>query len=134
MSSSKNQKIEAIDIETSKKKMLCKLPQNLIMDTLGDTLCCRDWKLANDQYWYFVDTKTGKIKHTSLVNQRNGWALEFCGENKSDVLFIYDYDATEDKNDGSYEIHQYKHALISKDDLFAGKDNYRKIKMIGPGR
>ena len=134
LSSSKNQKIEAINIETSEKKMICKLPQNLIMDALGDTLCCRDWDLADTPTWYFVDTKTGKITHTSLVNLCNGWALEFRGETKSDVLFIYDYDATEDKSDGSYEIHQYKHALISKNDLFAGKDNYRKIKMTGPGR
>lgn len=134
LSSSKNQKIEAINIETSEKKMLCKLPQNLILDTLGDTLCCRDWNLADAPAWYFVDTKTGKITHTPLVNLCNGWALDFRGETKSDVLFIYDYDATEDKSDGSYEMHQYKHALISKDDLFAGKDNYRKIKMTGPGR
>ena len=50
-----------------------------------------------------------------------------------DVLFVYDYDATAG-GDGSYEIHQYKHALISKDDLFAGKDSYRKIEMVGPGQ
>ena len=49
------------------------------------------------------------------------------------MLFVYDYDATE-SGDGSYEIHRYKHALISKDDLFAGKDNYRKIEMVGPGQ
>ncbi|MDE6233056.1 MAG: hypothetical protein K2M60_06895, partial [Lachnospiraceae bacterium] len=68
-----------------------------------------------------------------IVNLCNGWAIDFRGETASDVLFIYDYDAT-DYNDGSYEIHQYKHALISKEDLFAEKDNYKKIEMIGSGK
>lgn len=132
ISSEENQNIEALSIKTGERKTLCTLPQNLIMDTLGDMLCCRIWNLSDDQTWYFVDTKTGAITHTPLVIPCNGWSLDFRGETTADVLFIYDYDAT-DHQDGSYEIHQYKHALISKDDLFAGKENYRKIKMIGPG-
>lgn len=133
LSSEENQNIEALDIETGEKRTLCTLPQNLIMDTLGDTLCCRDWNLAGDPIWYFVDTKTGTITKSPLVNLRNGWSLDFRGETEEDVLFVYDYDAT-DNQDGSYEIHQYKYALISKDDLFAGKDSYRAIEMIGPGQ
>lgn len=132
LSSKENQNIEVLDIQTGETKTLCTLPQNLMMDTLGDTLCCRGWDLA-DPTWYFVDTKTGAVTKTPLVIPRNGWSIEFRGETKTDVLFVYDYDATEG-NDSSYEIHQYKHALISKDDLFAGKDSYRKIEMIGPGR
>lgn len=132
LSSKENQNIEVLDIQTGETKTLCTLPQNLMMDTLGDTLCCRGWDLA-DPTWYFVDTKTGAVTQTPLVIPRNGWSIEFRGETKTDVLFVYDYDATEG-NDSSYEIHQYKHALISKDDLFAGKDSYRKIEMIGPGR
>lgn len=132
LSSEENQNIEALDIRTGEKRTLCTLPQNLIMDTLGDTLCCMDWDLT-DSTWYFVDTRTGTVTQTPLVILRNGWSLEFRGETETDVLFVYDYDAT-DHQDGSYEIHQYKHALISKDDLFAGKENYRKIEMIGPGR
>lgn len=132
-SSEKNQNIEVLNIKTGKKKTLCRLPQNLIMDAFEDTLCCRVWDLASDPTWYFVNTKTGAVTKTPLVNLRNGWSLEFCGETSKDVLFVYDYDATE-SNDGSYDIHQYKHALISKKDLFAGKDNYRRIKMIGPGQ
>lgn len=131
LSSGENQNIEALDIRTGEKKTLCALPQNLIMDTLGDTLCCRDWNLGNPA-WYFVDTKSGEITRTPLVVLCNGWSLDFRGETETDVLFIHDYDAT-DNHDGSYEIHQYKYALISKKDLFAGKDNYRKIEMIGPG-
>ena len=133
LSSADNHNIEVLDIKTGDKKTLCTLPQNLIMDTLGDTLCCRRWDLAGDHTWYFVDTNTGTVTKTPLVIPRNGWSIEFRCETKTDVLFVYDYDATE-SGDGSYEIHRYKHALISKDDLFAGKDNYRKIEMVGPGQ
>lgn len=133
LSSQANQNIEVLDIKTSEKKTLCTLPQNMIMDTLGDRLCCRGWDLADNPVWYFVDTKTGEITNTPLKILYNGWSIDFRGETAQDVLFVYDYDATETQN-GSYKIYQYKHALISKDDLFAGKDNYRRIEMIGPGQ
>lgn len=133
LSSEENQNIEVLDISTGEKKTLCALPQNLIMDTLGDKLCCREWNLAGDPAWYFVDIKTGAVTKTPLVIPRNGWSIEFRCETETDVLFVYDYDATESSG-GSYEIHQYKHALISKDNLFAGQDSYRKIEMIGPGQ
>lgn len=132
ISSKENQNIEALDIKTGEKKTLCALAQNLIMDTLGDRLCCREWNLAGNPIWYFVDTKTGEITHTPLKIQCNGWSVDFCGETAQDVLFIYDYDAA-DNHDGSYSIYGYKYALISKDDLFAGKENYREIEMIGSG-
>ncbi len=132
LSSRENQNIEALDIKTGVKTTLCALPQNLILDAFGDTLCCRGWNLAEDQQWYFVDTNTGSVAKSPLVNLYNGWSLEFRAETKTDVLFVYDYDAT-DNHDGSYSVHKYRHALICKDDLFAGKDNYRKIEMIGPG-
>ncbi|MCM1499233.1 MAG: hypothetical protein NC124_12275 [Clostridium sp.] len=134
LSSNENQNIEAINLETGEKKTLCTLPQNLMMYTFEDTLCCRDWNLGGEnQTWYFVDTKTGEITQTPLVNQCNGWALEFCGETEDEALLIYDYDAT-GYGDGSYEIHQYKYALMKKADLFSGKENYRSIEMIGAGR
>lgn len=132
LSSSENQNIEGLNILTGEKKIVCTLSQNLILDVLGDMLCCRDWNLAKDFTWYFVDTKTGEIYHSSLVNKCNGWDLEFCAETASDILVINDYDAKKN-SDESYEIYQIKYALISKKDLFFGKENYRNIKMIGPG-
>lgn len=132
-SSSENQNIEALNIETGERKTLCTLPQNLIMDSIGDTLCCQDWDLAGNHTYYFINTKTGDITHTPLTIRCNGWSIEFHAETSSDVLFVYDYDAQK-YSDGSYDIFQYKHALISKDDLFAGLDSYRKIEMIGPGQ
>lgn len=133
LSSKENQNIEEIDTKTGEKKTICSLRENCIMDTLGDVLCCRGWDLADDPVWYFVDTKTGAITHSPLTIPCNGWSIDFRGETAQDVLFVYDYDATGSK-DGSYEIHRYKHALISKSDLFAGKESYRKIEMIGSGQ
>lgn len=133
LSSEENQKVEAVTIETGERRTLCTLPQNLIMDVLGDMLCCRAWDLAGDQTWYFVSTKTGDVTKTPLVNLCNGWSLEFRGQTASEVLFVYDYDA-EKFNDGSYEINQKKHALISKEALLAGREDYRKIEMVGPGQ
>lgn len=133
LSSADNQNIDVINIETGERRTLCALPQNCIMHVLGDRLCCRSWDLTGDETYYFVDTKTGDVCNCPLVNLCNGWSIEFYAETSSDVLFVYDYDAL-NLGDGSYEIYQCKCALISKDDLFAGKDNYRKIEMVGPGQ
>ena len=54
-------------------------------------------------------------------------------ESGPDVLVIYDYDATAGM-DGSYEIHQYRYALIPMTDLLSGNPNYRPITMIGTGK
>ncbi len=124
--------IEGINIKSGERKTICTIEQNLIMNVIDDMLCCRDWNLSSDHTYYFVNMKTGEIMHSMLVNQYNGWDLEFRAETSSDMLVVYDYDAT--KNiDGSYEIHQYKYALITKEDLFMGRQNYRKINMIGHG-
>lgn len=131
VSSSENENIESYNLETGEKKTLCSLPQNCIMGTFDNTLYCQEWDLTKPTI-YFVNTETGAITSTPIVNKCNGWAVEFRGETASDVLFIYDYDATA-HNDGSYEIYRYKYALISKDDLFGGWENYREIEMIGSG-
>lgn len=132
VSTPESRSIEGINVKTGEKSTLCEFSETQIMDAIGDVLCCRDWDLAGDQTWYFVDTKTGEVSHCALVNQNNGWSLEFKAVTASDVLVVYDYDA-EGHSDGSYEIFRYKYALISKEDLFAGNGNYRKIEMIGAG-
>lgn len=132
LSGTESQDIERLDLTTGERDTVCTLPQNLIMGVIGDVLCCRDWDLAGDATYYFVDTNTGEISHSSLVNQCNGWSLEFYADTSSDVLVVYDYDADKGSDD-SYEIHRYQCALISKEDLFAGNANYRKIDMIGKG-
>ncbi|MCM1190406.1 MAG: hypothetical protein NC541_14065 [bacterium] len=133
LSTKGNQNIDVVHLDTGERRTVCTLPQNCLMDTLGDVLCCRDWNLGANPVWYFVDTKTGAITHSPLTIPCNGWAIDFRCETASDVLFVYDYDAT-GHSDGSYEIHQYRHALISKSDLFAGRENYRIINMINTGK
>ncbi len=125
--------IQCINLQTGEQTTLCTLTQNLIMDVIGDTLCCRTWNLSEDFTWYFVDTGTGTVSHSTLVNRCNGWDLEFRAESGPDVLVIYDYDATAGM-DGSYEIHQYRYALIPMTDLLSGNPNYRPITMIGTGK
>lgn len=131
LSSSESEDIEVLNIETGERKTLCSIRQNFIQDGIGDMLCCRDWSLTEEQY-YFINTETGNITCSPLVNRCNGWAIEFRGETTSDILIVYDYDAQK-YSDDSYEIYRYKYALISKEDLFAGRDDYREIEMIGPG-
>lgn len=122
-----------IDLNSGTEKVLTALRQNNICDTVGDALVCRTWNMTEDYSLYFVDTVTGEISHSELVNQRNGWALELMGETEEDVLVIYDY-AADELSDGAFEIEQYKYALISKDDLYSGRASFRSIDMIGRGR
>lgn len=132
ISTSDRKGIVAYDMKTGKKKRIGSLTNNQIMYKVGDVLWCRGWDLTKDDTYYFLNTKTGKVSHSTLVNKNNGWALEIRAFNESDVLVVYDYDATKNEDD-SYEIHRYKCALISKEDLYAGREKYRKIKMIGSG-
>lgn len=126
-------RIKALDLATGEEKTLCELTQNMILDTLGELLCCRTWDMSSDYTYYFVDTGTGEVSHSGLVNLCNGWDLTFKADCGDDVLAVYDYDA-QDNGDGSYEIFQEYYALISKEDLLAGRENYRKIDMVERGR
>lgn len=124
--------IKSINLDNNKEKQLCSLSQNSIMDTFDNVLCCRAWDMASDYTYYFVNTETGKIKNSPLVNKSLGWSLEFKAEIGSRVLAVYDYEA-DSLGDGAYDITQYKYALIKKSDLYAGKAAYHPIKMIGKG-
>lgn len=127
-----SKKILAVNVSTGEETLLCTHPQNYIVGTLGNMLCCQNLNTFTDPTYYFVDTDTGEIRHSELVNKSLGWSLELVAETDSDVLVIYDYDAVSADGE-SYEIRLYQHGLISKEDLFSGKDNYRKIQMAGRG-
>lgn len=132
ISSEDNGRIERIDLRTKEQSTLAELSQCNIMGTLSDTLVCRSWDMADDYTLYFVNTADGTVSHCGLVNKYNGWALEMMGETENDAIVIYDYDA--DANpDGSYEVYQYKFALITKSDLYVGTDSFRPIEMTGKG-
>lgn len=124
--------IAAYDFSSGEEKTLCTLSQSAIITTLGNLLCCRTADLTSDFTYYFVDTGTGEIHHSPLVNQTLGWSLEFKADLGAQVLVVYDYEATP-FGDDSYEITQYKYALITMEDLLTGNANYHPIHMIGRG-
>lgn len=129
--------IIGVDAATGEQRTVCTLSQNNIWGTVGNMLYCREWysQTAQADYtYYFVNVNTGEIHHSGLVNKSLGWSLDIKAETESDVLVVYDYDAAPSRlNDGGYEIRLYQHGLISKEDLYAGKDHYRKIQMVGKG-
>ena len=100
---------------------------------MRDTLCCVSIEDVNDKSLYFVDMESGEVKRSMLTNLSLGWQLDILAETEREVLVIYDYDA-KDNGDGSYEILQYKYALISKEDLYNGVAGYKPVTMLGRGR
>ena len=133
VSDSDTGQIKVINLETKEEKLLCTLAQNYILNTFDHVLCCDSWDDEKDHTYYFANTETGEVRHSSLVNQALGWPLELKAEAGSQILVIYDYEYTS-LGDDSYDITQYKYALINKDDLYAGNANYEPIQMIGKGR
>lgn len=133
VSEASSKDIIAIDLRNGNTSTLASLTQNNIMGVFSDMLICQTWDLTDDYTLYFVSTKDGQVSHCTLTNKCNGWPLEVICQAGNDALVIYDYKA-DANSDGSYEIHQYKYALIAKEDLYAGKDTFRPIEMIGKGR
>lgn len=119
--------IKSIVPETGEEKTIARFPQSQIMEGFGNLLCCRDFDLA-DSTWYFVNTDTGEISHSTLVSLSGG-SLEFKAVTGKDVLVINDYDTGD-----MYDFIQYHYALISLEDLMAGRPNWRRIEMIGSGQ
>lgn len=132
VSNSETGEIKTINLTTKEEKVLCTLAQNYIMNTFDHVLCCDTWNDENDRTYYFVNTDTGEVQHSSLVNQALGWNLKFKAEVGSQILVIYDYEYTP-LGDNSYDITQYKYALIDKSDLYAENAKYEPILMVGKG-
>lgn len=125
--------VRSVDLITGQEKELYRAQEGAcyLYQKIGDKLCCEE-KLEGHEFSY-IDVDTGEICRSSLVNKSLGWRLEFRGVLDSDVLVIYDYEATPLYGE-SYEIIRYQFGLISQEDLFAGNDNFRRINMIGKGR
>ena len=121
--------ITSVNLHTGQQTELCKIPQDALFGIIGDKLYTRD---GSDYTYYFIDVNTGEISHSGLVNKSLGWSLDIIAEAGDQVLTIYDYDATP-KGDGSYTINGYQYGLINKEDLYAGRDNFIPINMIGKG-
>lgn len=120
--------ITRVDLHSGEQTELCKISQDSIWGLVGEKLYTRD---ESNYTYYFIDVNTGEIIHSGLLNNL-GWNLDIIAEVGDQVLTIYDYDATA-KGDGSYNINGYQYGLISKEDLYAGRDNFIPISMIGKG-
>lgn len=125
--------ITRLNLDTGEQSVLASLKQNYIYYVLGDTLCCVSTEDVNDKSLYFVNMESGEVKRSTLTNLSLGWELDILAETEQEVLVIYDYDA-KDNGDGSYEILQYKYALISKEDLYNSVAGYKPVTMLGRGR
>lgn len=132
VSSAVDNSVKAVDLDTGEEELLCGGMDQYyyLYDKIGNKLRCENE--TYDSTFTYLDVNTGDICHSSLVNKSLGWSLEVRAVVGSDVLVIYDYEATPN-GDGSYEITRYQYGLISQEDLFAGRENYRKIDMIGAG-
>lgn len=124
--------IKSINLDSGEEKEVCKFENSWIYKTIGDKLCCMAWDLTSDYTYYYVDMNTGEVTHSGLVNKFTGWQLEFLAELENEVLVIYDNQGIKNP-DGSCETTWNQYGLISKDDLFEGVDNFRKIEMIKGG-
>lgn len=123
--------VKAIDLSTGAEREICRRGGgSYLYRKIGNRLCCDS--SSEDGTFDYIDIDTGEVSHSSLVNKSLGWSLEFRAVLDSDVLVIYDCEATP-SGGGSYEINRYQYGLISQEDLFAGNDNYRKINMVGKG-
>lgn len=132
VSSTVDNSVKAVDLNSGQERILCSGMDQYyyLCGIIGSKLRCEDETFSGT--FFYLDVNTGDICHSSLVNKSLGWRLEFRAVSGSDVLVIYDYEATPN-GDGSYEITRYQYGLISQEDLFAGRENYRKIDMIGAG-
>ena len=120
-----------IDLKTGKSNVLAKLSQNYISMIIGDKILCQEYA-SQDTTSYFVDTNTGKVSHSSLINKTVKNSLDIIAVSGDEVLAIYDSDVTYN-NDGSYTTKENKYGIISKSDLYTGKDSFKKVKMIYGG-
>ncbi len=123
-------RITSVDLVTGVQKTLCEISQDAIWGMAGGRLYTRD---GSDQTLYFIDTDTGEISHCGLVEKSTGFSLQIIASAGDQVLVIYDSDVTP-KSDGSFTVHGYRYALISREDLFHGRDGFLPIQMIGSGR
>lgn len=125
--------IQSVDLKTGEAAVLASLNQNSIIGKTSDKLICQNWDTQKDASLYFVDLKSGEVSHCGLVNLCNGWPLEIVCEAGEEFMVIYDYEA-EAYGDGSYEIYRYQFGMIKKQDLYAGKNEFRPVSMTGKGR
>ena len=127
-----SKEIRQVDLTTGEESAFANSDGSYIMDTYDDVLYCWAWDSEKDNNLYFIKYDSGEISQCGLVNKKTGWNLDIKAEAKDYFLVVYDYDAIDNGN-GSYEILQYKYALIAKEDFYQGRGEFLPIQMVGKG-
>ena len=88
----------------------------------------------SDNSRLYIHLNDGSIEKSKMQMKSMEGAIEILGERKDQFLVLYDYDAKKDPvYEGQYNINGAKYALINKEDLYKGNENYHTIKLISSG-
>ena len=126
-----NSKILKIDLKTGKEETLANLSSVWVDQVIDNKLLCIT-NSGKNPISYFIDVDTGKMTESKLVNKSTGFSIEIISTSQKEVLAIYDSDVTFN-SDGSWTTHSNKYGVISKEDFYSGKDNFKGIKRVYGG-
>jgi len=126
-----NSKILKIDLKTGKEETLANLSSVWVDQVIDNKLLCIT-NSGKNPISYFIDVDTGKMTESKLVNKSTGFYIEIISTSQKEVLAIYDSDVTFN-SDGSWTTHSNKYGVISKEDFYSGKDNFKGIKRVYGG-
>lgn len=126
-----NSKILKIDLKTGKEETLANLSSVWVDRVIDNKLLCITNNGKNPTS-YFIDVDTGKMTESKLVNKSTGFYIEIISTSQKEVLAIYNSDVTFN-SDGSWTTHSNKYGVISKEDFYSGKDNFKGIKRVYGG-
>ena len=126
-----NSKILKIDLKTGKEETLANLSSVWVDRVIDNKLLCIT-NSGKNPISYFIDVDTGKMTESKLVNKSTGFSIEIISTSQKEVLAIYDSDVTFN-SDGSWTTHSNKYGVISKEDFYSGKDNFKGIKRVYGG-
>lgn len=138
-SSEGTQKIHAIDLDSKENSIFKETSANAIDGIYDDVLLCSKWDAVNSNHndisMHFIHFNDKKEDISHLKQSVMGNNIIIKNELEDSFLVVYDYDAQIDTqyDNGQYSINGLKYGLISKNDLYSGKANYKKINMIGFG-
>ena len=126
-----NSKILKIDLKTGKEETLANLSNVWVDRVIDNKLLCIT-NSGKNPISYFIDVDTGKMTESKIVNKSTGFSIEIISTSQKEVLAIYDSDVTFN-SDGSWTTHSNKYGVISKEDFYSGKDNFKGIKRVYGG-
>ena len=126
-----NSKILKIDLKNGKEETLANLSNVWVDRVIDNKLLCITNSGKNPTS-YFIDVDTGKMAESKLANKSTESYIEIISISQNKILAIYDSDVTFN-SDGSWTTHSNKYGVISKEDFYSGKDNFKGIKRVYGG-